>query len=81
MQAQVGVVVAVAILHDDVVTDLPTDTVAIVVASLDAPHRHPITVLQKDAAGIIAVEVIVLFAVTVQRDIFDHAVADKFAAD
>ncbi len=81
MQAEVGVVVAVAVLDDDVVANLPTDAVAVVVASLDAAYRHAVAILQEDAAGVIAIEVIVFLAVAVERDVLDQAVADELAAD
>jgi len=56
MQAKPGVVVAVTVLDDDVVANLPTDSVAVVVPGFDIADRVAIAVLEEDAAGIIAVE-------------------------
>src|SRR5262249_55429005 len=63
MQAETGVVVTVALLDDDIVTDLPADAVAVVLAGGQPVHADAVAVLQEDAAGVIAVEVVIVLAV------------------
>ena len=73
MHAKVRVVVAVAILHDHIVTDLKTDAVAVVIPSCHAAERVAVAVLQKDTTSVVAVEVFAVRTVAVERDIFnDH---------
>ena len=60
VQAEAGVVVAVAVLDDHVVADLPADAVAVVVAGRHAADRDAAAILQEDAAGVVAVEVVVV---------------------
>src|SRR5262249_49082838 len=76
VQAQAGVVVAVAALHDDVVADLPADAVAVVLAGRDLPQGHAVAVLQEDAAGVVAVEVLVVLPVAVEGDVLNDDVGD-----
>ncbi len=71
MEAQSGMVVAVAILDADVVTDLPTDAVAMVVPRDDLADRHVRTILEPDASGIVAVEQIVPGLVAVDGEVLD----------
>ena len=66
VQTQVLVVVAVAVLHDDIVGDLPTDAVPVVVARFHAADGNVATVLQKNAAGVVAVEVAGILPVAIQ---------------
>ena len=80
MQTQPGVVVAVAVFHHDVVADLPTDAVAVVVAGRHLAHGDAIAILQEDAAGVVAVEVVVVIAIAVQREVLDDDVGDVLAA-
>ena len=81
MQSKPGVVVAVAVLDDDVVANLPTDSVAVVIPGLDIANRVTITVLQKDTAGVISVEQGVVLRVAVEREIFDDHVLREFAGE
>ena len=55
-------VVAVTILDHHVVADLEADSVPVVVARLHAAHRVAVAVLQEDASGIVAVQILVLSA-------------------
>src|SRR5262249_20599561 len=80
VQPQAGVVVAVTALDDDVMADLPAEAAAVVVPRGHAPQRHLPAVLQEHAAGVIAVEVLVVLAVAVQRDVLHADVGDLLAA-
>ena len=52
MQAEVGVVVAVAILDHDVMADLPANPVAVVIAGLHVPDVVAVAILQEDGAHV-----------------------------
>ena len=80
VQTEAGVIVAVAILDQDIVADLPTDAVAVVIAGRDAANGETITVLEEDAAGVVAVQVIVVGFVAVERDVFDDDIGNVLAA-
>ncbi len=80
VQAEPGVVVAVAVLDPHVVADLPADAVAVVVAGRHAAQGDPPAVLQEHAAGVVAVEVGVVLLVAVQGDVLDGDVGDVLAA-
>ena len=76
MQAQAGVVVALAVLDEHVVADLPGDAVAVVVAGDHAAEGQPAAILGEDAARVVAVEVVVVGAVAVERQVLDRDVRD-----
>src|SRR5262249_34273908 len=76
VDAEVGVVVAVAALDYHVVADLETDAVAVVVPGRDAADREAVAVLEEDAAGVVAVEALVVRPVPVEREILDDDVGD-----
>ena len=73
MQAQVGVVVAMAAFDPHVVADLPTDAVAMVVPRHEVAKREPGTVLAENAAGVVAVEMFVLRSVPVEGEVLDRS--------
>ena len=81
MQAKVCMVEAAAVLDDDIVADLPTEAVAVVIARGDLPDADVVAILQEDAAAIIAVQVIVGGAIAIEREVLDgdlfYAVARK----
>ena len=79
MQAEVGVVVAVAVLDRHVVADLKADAVAVVVAGRHVADRVAVAVLQEDAAAVVAVEVLVVRPVAVERQVLDHDVGRVLA--
>ena len=79
VQAQPRVIVAVTVLDRHVVADLPTDAVAVVIPRRDLPDQHVAHVLQEDAATVVAVEVLVVLAVAVERELLDDEVLRLFA--
>ncbi len=81
MQTQVGVVVRMTVLDQHVVTNLPTDPVAVVVPSLDTIHHDPVAVLQENAAAVVPVQIGVLLQVPVQSDVPDRNVVDMVAGN
>src|SRR5437868_2749726 len=48
------VVMAVAVLNDHVVADLPTDAVPLVIPRDDLADRHVLAILEEDTAGVVA---------------------------
>ena len=73
VNSEIRVVVAVAIFHDDIVADLETDPVAVVITSSHSAERVTIAILQKDTAAIVAVKVFTVLAIAIERDVFnDH---------
>ena len=79
MDAQICVVVTLAVSHSHVVADLKTDTVAIVVARRNMLNGVSVAVLKEYAAPIISVEVLAACFVAVQCQVFNHDVACVFA--
>ena len=78
MNSEIRVVVAVTVLDDDIVTDLETDTVAVVVTCFDIAEDVPITILQKDAASVVAIEVFAIRTIPVERNVLDQYVCCMF---
>ena len=76
MEAEAGVVVALAVLDEDVVADLPADAVAVVVAGDHPAEGQPAAILEEDAAGVVAVEVVVVGPVAVDGQVLDRDVGD-----
>src|SRR5262245_25769947 len=74
MKPEPGVVVAVAILRTHVMTDLPTNTVAVEVARSDSVQIDMVALAEKDAAHIVAVQELVIGAIAVKADILDRDV-------
>ena len=62
-------------------TDLKTDSIAVVVTSFDISNRVPVTVLQKNAATVVTIQVGVVFPIAVERQIFDGDVRRTFAGE
>ena len=54
MHAVPGVIVAMTILDSDIMTDLPTDSVAIVVTSGDTAKLDSAAILNPDRTGVVA---------------------------
>ena len=81
MQAKAIVALTHAILDEHVVANLPTDAVAIVMARRDAADGDPIALQEKDAARVIAIEVLVPGAVAVEDEVFDGDVGDVFTGN
>src|SRR5262249_39796203 len=81
VQAELGVVLGGAALDEDVVADLPADPVAVVVARDETTEHELVAVLEEEAAAVVAVEVLVLLAVAVQRQVFDGGVGDVLPGD
>ena len=81
MQAEVRVVVAVAVLDDDVVADLPTDAVAVVVARGDAADGVCGCSPGRKAAGVVAVQIVVVLFVAVEREVLDSDIGGVLAAE
>jgi hypothetical protein len=79
MNAQSGVIVAVTILDDHVVTDLKADPVAVVVPGFHLADREAVAILEKDATRVVAVEIFVVLAVPVERKVLDDNVGRVFA--
>src|SRR5262249_9773278 len=65
------VVVTVAVLDQDVVADLPTDPIAVVIPRDDFADLHIIAILEPDAAGVVAVEEVVVGPVAVEGKVLD----------
>src|SRR5215203_524442 len=80
MQAEPGVVAALALLDREVVTDLPTDAVAAVVAGDHLADGDVGAVLHEDAPGVVAVQFLVVRLVPVEGEILDGHVGDELAA-
>ena len=78
MNAQIRVVMAVAVLHHNVVTDLKTDAVTVVIPSRHAVHGVSIAVLQEDTATVVAIEICAIGLVAVQDKILDNNVGRVF---
>ncbi len=74
-------IVAVTVFHCDVVTDLPADAVAVVVEGGHPADRDVAAVLQEDAAGVVAVQVLVVGPVAVEREVLDHDAGHELAAE
>ena len=81
MKPQASMVMAVAVLHQDVMTDLPTNAVAVVVARGHFPHRDSVAVLQPDATRVIPIQISVVRFVAVDRDVLKGDVVYVFAAE
>ena len=81
MQAQVCVVVAVAVLHDHIMTDLPADAVTIIVVRSQPSHLNVVAILQPDTASVIAVEVCVILAIAIEGKVFNNNILDVLATE
>src|SRR5262245_53624135 len=81
MQSEPGVIAALAVLDRDIVTNLPTDPVAAVVASDYLAEDDVGTVLEEDAPGGVAVQFFVVCPVPVQGEILDYDVGQELATE
>src|SRR5262249_9496168 len=57
------------------------DAVAVVLPRRHLAHGDAVAILKEDAAGVVAVEVVVVLAVAVERQILDDHVGDVLAAE
>src|SRR5215831_4959196 len=62
---------AVTLFHVNVMTDLPADAVAVVLASSHLTNADVPAVLEEDTTRVVAVQVGVLCLVTVERQVLD----------
>src|SRR4051794_38424930 len=61
--------------------DLPGDAVAVVVAGRDLSYGEAAAVLQKDAARVVAIQVLVIGSIPVERDVLDDHFGNILAAE
>ena len=80
MQTETGMIMAVAIFHNTIVTYLPTQSVASVFTCFDVPHRDAIAILQKNTARMVTVKIFIVPFVPVENDIVDQNVGHMFAS-
>ena len=66
VQSQIGIIDAMATLDHDIVANLPTNAIAVVVAYGKVAHRDAAAILQPDAAAVVAVEIVVVGSVSVE---------------
>src|ERR1043165_3567707 len=81
MQSEAAMILRNAILHQYVVANLPTDAVAVVVLGVHAADRDEVAVLEKNAASVVAVEVVVVLAIAVECEVLDLDVGNELAAE
>ena len=79
MNSEIRVVMAVTVLDDDIVTDLETDTIAVVITCFDIAEDVAITILQKNATSVVAIEVFAIRTISVERNVLDQYVCRMFA--
>ncbi len=72
---------AVAILRQHVVANLPAYAIAVVVARRDFAISDPVAVLHPDTAGVVSVQISVVRFIAVERYIFDGDVRNVLAAE
>ena len=81
MQTQIGVVVAVAVLNDDIMTNLPTDPVTVVIARRHVATCDAIAVLHEDTTGVVPIQILVLLAIAIESNVFDHDVRNVISRE
>ncbi len=79
MDSQIMIVMAVAVLDDDIVADLEADAIAVVVSALDLTHMESIAVLKEDAPSIVAVEILIVGPIPIENEILDGDIGCPFA--
>ena len=79
MDTKICVVVAVAVFNHDIMTDLETDAVTVVIACFYVAENVPIAILQKDAATVVAVKVFTVRTITIERNVLNQYVCCMFA--
>src|SRR5262245_1350201 len=70
-----------AILDSHVVGNLPANSVAVVVAGRHAANDDAIAILQKDATRMVAVQIVIVLLVAIEREIFDDHVTNIFTTE
>ena len=80
MQAEAVMMFRNAVLDSHVVANLPTDAVAVVVFRVDPANRDAAAILEKNAAGVIAIQRVVVRPVAVEREILDLEIGNILAA-
>src|SRR5205814_2498181 len=65
-----------AILDQHVVADLPTDAVAVVVFRVNAADNNAAAILEKNAAGVVAVEQVIVSLVAVEGEVLDDQIGN-----
>src|SRR5260370_19769820 len=81
VEAESRVIVAVAILPQHVVANLPAYAIAVVVTRRDFAISDRVAVLHPDKAGVVSVQISVVRFVAVERNIFDGDVRNVLAAE
>ena len=79
MNTQVGIAMAVTTLDFDIVTDLKADAVPVVIPRGHIAYRVAIAVLQKNTATVVAIQIGIVFPISIQRQIFDQDIFRVFA--
>src|SRR5262245_65679247 len=70
-----------AILDSHVVGNLPANSVAVVVAGRHAANDDAIAILQKDATRMVAVQIVIVLLVAIEREIFADHVTNIFTTE
>ena len=78
MHSEAGVVVAMTVFDFHIVTNLEADPISVVFPCGHIANRVAIAVLQEDAATIIAVQIRIVFSISIKREILDHHVPRVF---
>ena len=78
MQTQSRVIVAMTVFNRDIMTNLPTDSVAVVLPGGDLTYLNVIDVLKEDTSRIVSVQFFVVGSIPIQRQILDDQVFDLF---
>ena len=81
MQAETRVIMAVAVLNRDIVTNLPTDAIAIVMPGRHVADQDLIDILKEDAAPIVAIQVFIVRSITIECQAFNDKIVDLFTRD
>ena len=81
MQSEIRIVVTVTVFYHNIMADLKTNAVPVVVPSGDAFQSVSIAILEKDAAPEITVQILIVFAVAIESQIFDDHVGCPFARE
>ena len=81
MQTQAVMPFAYTALNHHIVANLPTNAIAMVVAGLDSADGDTPAVLQKNAAGVVTVQLGVVGPVAVEGEIFDPHIFDLLTAE
>jgi hypothetical protein len=79
MESQVGVVYRFAVSKSDVIADLETETIAVIVPGSNIPEAPPVTMLDENSAGEVAVNVLILLSAAVEHDVFYNDIIHVFS--